>query len=64
MNGTSRAKSSRQVNRFHVNGRSPRQVLAHLEAENAELRDRAVDLVLEIQSLREGRIPTVLQTPA
>jgi len=34
-----------------------RGLLARLEAENAELRDRAVDLVLQIQLLRDGARP-------
>jgi hypothetical protein len=33
-------------------------LLAELEAENMELREQAVDLVLEIQSLRDGRLPS------
>jgi hypothetical protein len=35
-------------------GRRNQRLLARLEAENAELRNEAVDLVLRIQELRDG----------
>jgi hypothetical protein len=52
LNATSRAKSKRQV---EANGpKRDMKLLLHLEAENGQLRDQAVTLMLENQSLRDG----------
>lgn len=33
------------------------RILENVESENAELRDKAVELMLQIQALRDGRTP-------
>jgi hypothetical protein len=56
LNRTSRAKSKRQVK---ARDRRPDlKLLPQLEAENAELRDRAAALMIQLQSLRDGLSPS------
>jgi cell division protein FtsB len=38
----------------HVSERSNQRPLERLEAENAQLRERVADLMLQIQALRDG----------
>jgi len=49
-----RARQPRDDSNRHVSKRSNQRLLERLEAENALLRCRAAELMLEIQALREA----------
>jgi hypothetical protein len=49
-----RARQSRDGSNRHVSKRSNQRLLERLKAENARLRRRVVELMLEIQELREA----------
>ena len=48
------ARQPRGASNRHVSKRSNQSLLERLEAENAQLRGRVVDLMLQIQALRDG----------
>ena len=48
------ARPPRDGSDRHVSKRSNQKLLERLEAENAQLRDTVVDLMLQIQALRDG----------
>ena len=49
-----RARPPRDGSDRHVSKRTNQELLERLEAENAQLRGRVVDLMLQIQALRDG----------
>jgi hypothetical protein len=49
-----RARQLRGGSNGHVSKRSNQRLLERLEGENAQLRGSAVDLMLQIQALRDG----------
>jgi cell division protein FtsB len=49
-----RARQPRGGSSGQVSERSNQRLLERLEAENAQLRDSVVDLMLQIQALRDG----------
>ena len=49
-----RARQPRGASARQVSKRSNQGLLERLEAENAQLRDSVVDLMLQIQALRDG----------
>ncbi len=49
-----RARQPRDGPSGQVSKRSNQRLLERLEAENAQLRDSVVDLMLQIQALRDG----------
>jgi len=49
-----RARQPRDDPSGQVSKRSNQRLLERLEAENAQLRDSVVDLMLQIQALRDG----------
>jgi hypothetical protein len=48
------ARQPRGASNRHVSKRSNQRLLERLEGENAQLRDSALDLMLQIQALRDG----------
>jgi len=48
------ARQPRGASNRHVSKRSNQRLLERLEAENAQLRDCVVELMLEIQALHDG----------
>src|SRR5215510_13958165 len=48
------ARQRRGASNRHVSNRSNQRVLERLEAENAQLRGSVVDLMLQLQALRDG----------
>jgi len=48
------AREQRGASNRHVSKRSNQRLLERLEAENAQLRGSVVDLMLQIQALRDG----------
>ena len=49
-----RARQPRGASNRHVSRRSNQRLLERLEAENAQLRGSVVDLMLQLQALRDG----------
>ena len=49
-----RARPPRDGSDRHVSKRSNQKLLERLEAENAQLRGSVVDLMLQLQALRDG----------
>ena len=49
-----RARPPRDGSDRHVSKRTNQELLERLEAENAQLRARVVELILEIRALRNG----------
>ena len=49
-----RARQPRGASNRHVSKRSNQSLLERLEAENAQLRDCVVELMIEIQALHDG----------
>ena len=49
-----RARQPRGASNRHVSKRSNQRLLERLESENAQLRGSVVDLMLQLQALRDG----------